>query len=396
MLSTAKLLALFIADSILTSASDALNLTAARSARWDTCRFNPPVNADQERLSFREFFWFHVPKTGLDFERHIRAAAGYPLELKTGLGDWNKGHRGLPLKQIGCLTIPSLPGPIPMPRCGNAVGFFRAPDQRFISAYYHTPRKFTFFNTKAIAAHDEMLEKGWGLGRRLEGMLNVSGCDINGVQTKMLLGYHSGHVSRVTKAGDEVMLAGIAGPCEYLNPRLIAKAVLNLETRFPFVGLTSDWFSSLCLFRTLVGDTSSHDKTHVHAGGAHRAAINHMESHAKSKLFDKYARENPRCEGLSEENEKLCAIGSVDESGRVTYRTTDLAPGFVDCADEITYAAAANRRWDLARRAAEAGAVLLQELLEKPTRTLPEACKALNGEVEAALRLIGARSGGLS
>jgi len=393
---------------------------------WDTCRFTPPLNADidgpnahswrrRERLAIRALFWFHIPKTGLDFERHIRKAAGYPPG-RTGQDAWNSGHSGLPRSPSKCLSIPWSELE-PAPICGNAVGFFRAPDQRLMSAYFHTPQSLTWFDSRVQAAHAEMLAKGWGLGRRLEGILNISRCDINGVQTKMLLGFKAGHMTHVTGTGLEVPVAPVGakrpdesqGACDYLDPRLVAQAVVNLESSFPFVGLTGDWWPSLCLFRALVGDDSPPTPTRdrrgkllMHTGGAHKTVTKALASSqlkasaakpSPSEVFAAYARLNPRCEGLDAQEERLCAVRSLDEStGLLTYRTENLIPGYADCADEVVYVAAARRRWQLARRAARAGAVLLPSLLERPARALPEACHALHGEVEAALRLMRSSS----
>jgi len=401
----------FAYSSEITRAGFGLNLTeaAAESVTWYTCRFIPPLNeapdddpGGHKQLSIRSLIWLHIPKTGSGFEQHIRGALQHQLKKGDIFGKWIFGHDGLPLQgPAGCLAVPwSMPARAP--RCRKAVGFFREPDQRFMSAFYHQPGFMSFFTPSAREAYDKVFSnKGWGLGRRLEGMLNISGCEIYGVQTKMLLGHAFGNTARTDSQGHflgspvEVTDGGgeVSDACGYQQPRMIAKAVINLRSTFPFVGLTSDWYPSICLFRALAGETGAVSNFHnVHMGSAHAAArafATKSATTAPNELFEKYARENPRCEGLSPEEEKRCAVGTISDSGLVTYRTMDLIPGYADCADEIVYAAAASLRWHLALRAVQDGAVLLPSLLQPPARRLPETCRALNDEVAEVLREFG-------
>ena len=171
---------------------------------WQQCTLsNDSPLADELRI--RALWWLHVPKNGRDFARTLLAAAGLPSaaggsrreEELYAKGPWFRGHAGFPVRDGGwhkCLPIPlnksllllgGAPPTTPLsavslaaalPTCRSAVGFFREPGQRLLSSYFHS-RELTFFDPAAREAHRRAAAAGFGLGRRLEAMLNASaGC----------------------------------------------------------------------------------------------------------------------------------------------------------------------------------------------------------------------------
>lgn len=416
---------------------------AAVGHAWEQCRFANASElpfADASGAAAREtlraelmitgMWWFHVPKTGQDFERYLRSAAAVPTDVRDKA--WDVGHKGFPDHgQRPCLSVPwsstaanpTADASARYPMCAHPVGFFRDPMQRLLSQHFHSTA-MTWYTPAAREAHGQALAQGWGLGRRIEAMVNVSKPCVLAGYTKMLIGM-------------------AVGQCHAVSPLEVALAVARVGA-FAFVGLTDDWYASLCLFRALTNDRSAPLNLQVHTGHAHsqlervrdalyaspeqlrqrgghvavsqRDATVAVATAAASMrpglpansvpgaslgpsipssasaagsldaLLDATALRNPRCEGLDVAGERFCAGGRLHPSGGVEYRASDLLPGLHDCADEVVFRAAAAHRDALAAAARTAEALLSHELRRGfRVSPLPAACQALDGEVRRLL-----------
>ena len=115
-------------------------------------------------------------------------------------------------------------------------------------------------------------------------------------------------------------------------------------------------------------------------------------------ILDRNAFENPRCDGLEPQSdaERLCATARVLPGGAAVYRTRELVPSFIDCADEVIYRAAVKQQARMAGEAMKAGARLVYELREPligSPPALPSQCIALERAVEEEHRALVAGAG---
>ena len=196
--------------------------------------FSPTLVSDK-------VYWLHVPKAGTSFLNTIFhwACPRVPSEIFLAKGIRSFYHRNWQQWAWCDVEFTDItPGHFPYVESrdrGHAVGLFRKPQQRVMSAYASGLHHYGMKDSDSTRMRNAVLEaarNGDSLGS-LRTYVNWRG--IPSCQTKMVLGYKC--------ASDEITL----------DSEDLRRAMDIVENDFLFVGITEDFDRSVCLFHAMLG-----------------------------------------------------------------------------------------------------------------------------------------------